>query len=104
MRTLLYYFPCGIQLFYCNLLEEIVDLNKLLSIFVMSFVEEVRDDYFLIIPRRTNGSKKNHILLYEEYELNPIKEFALSICNFNWNLVINEKTCAQASFKLVELG
>jgi hypothetical protein len=50
-----------------------VDLNKLLSILSKVFVEEVRDDYFIIIPRRTNGSRKTiHILLYEEYELKPI--------------------------------
>jgi hypothetical protein len=50
-----------------------VDLNKLLSILSKKFVEEVRDDYFIIIPWRTNGSRKTiHCLLYEELELKPI--------------------------------
>jgi hypothetical protein len=50
-----------------------VDLHKLLSILSKVFVEEVRDDYFIIILTRNNGSKKTiHILSYEEYELKPI--------------------------------
>jgi hypothetical protein len=50
-----------------------MDLNKLLSIFSKKFVEEVRDDYSIIIPWRTNGSRKtNNILLYERVELKPI--------------------------------
>jgi len=49
-----------------------VDLNKLLSILSEEFVKEVRNDYFIIIPRRINGSKKIiHILLYEELKHKP---------------------------------
>jgi hypothetical protein len=70
MRASLKLFP---RIFYCNLLEENVDLNKLLSILGKKFVEEVRDDYFIIIPRRTNGSRKTiHCLLYEELEVKLI--------------------------------
>jgi hypothetical protein len=47
LRASLYCFP---RIFYCNLLEEIVDLNKLFSTFSKKFVEEVRDDYSMMIP------------------------------------------------------
>jgi hypothetical protein len=54
------------RLFYYNLLEEILDLNKPFSIFSKTFFEEVRNDYFVIIHRTINGSKKIiHFLLYE---------------------------------------
>jgi hypothetical protein len=50
-----------------------VDLNKLLSILSREFVEEVRDDYLFIIPRRTNGSRKTiDVLLYDKLELKSI--------------------------------
>jgi hypothetical protein len=50
-----------------------MDLNKFLSIFSKKFAKEFRDDYSIIFPWRTNGSRKTiHILLYEELELKPI--------------------------------
>jgi hypothetical protein len=43
-----------------------VDLNKLLSILGKKFIGEVVYDYFIIIRRRTNGSKETiHLLLHE---------------------------------------
>jgi hypothetical protein len=41
-----------------------VDLNKLLSILSEEFVEEVRNDYFIIIPRRINGFRKTNTIFY----------------------------------------
>jgi hypothetical protein len=37
--------------------------------------------------------------LYEELELKPIQGFVVSICNLDWNSMINGRTCEQASSK-----
>jgi hypothetical protein len=56
--------------------------QQTLSIFRKTFV---REDHIMIIPRRTNGSRKTiDILLYEELELKPIERFVLSICKMDW--------------------
>jgi hypothetical protein len=46
MKALLYCFPI---IFYCNLLEEVEDLNKLLATLSKQVVE---NDYYIVIPWR----------------------------------------------------
>jgi hypothetical protein len=55
------YYICFPRIFYCNLLEEIVDLNKLLATFSKQVVERI---ILLLFLGEISGSRKtNNILL-----------------------------------------